>query len=1492
MGRAGMWCSPPGEGSEAMAFKIQELFPPKDLLDGVGDVETRLRNRQRLGPVGWAAVLYTALQAALLISRAVDERGGTWASAWTWVVLGAVFLLLLAVALVAWYYFWLRESRQPFRFTYCVEGFEPFPGSAKPQVSRMEYLAHDLSDRLADRIDRLRRLEEDQAASARAGPSREWESHVHVRGTYELRDVPPWKTLPGQREGRFLIVTPWIRVGAPGVPETRAHPVTIELTAKTDGRAAGATEIPGSVELQRSEYERLLNWLYFHVASEIYKRIRSDVERRIALLPRRRLRVAAYLREAEDYATSPTFDGYCDAADLYELALLETDVTARPLPESRLQHDVHLQLIDLDKGWTLARRWLARRVWSRFARADLVAARAEVGYARATVNRQILAMLSGRRHVLVALARTRAKTAVDRLMALPADERTRRALFEARTELALAWHRLDYPCEANAEVRQARETDPLAAATDQRFLLAAALDEANPRKARERFERAVEASRRGDEIAQYLYAEAWELVWRGRLCDDLDPTGARAICDAYRTVLALNPGNLSAWTSLGYVNWLVGAPDDAQLAFERGLDYKEIQTETYVAELDYGLARKLAEEGRFTHAYDHLSKAASAIVSSEMVYGRGSGFHGLEPGDIDPVLGRRRLLGGLNSFMFFDHVGPAMLRRFEEYVATIERLAASPLPDDPGVQPYMRDVVLAWALTDYAQAAEAFFRRTGDRRWRERARESLRRALDLDPKQWLARYALYSLTADSFAGTSSGGRSSTKAGEERHDIDYLVELNRLVPQWVRPQLEALRRDRSSENLSEQVRRLLPHGWLRTSKDGTIDYPAVLRRVDYELEHRWEKEFEDPHVQALEVWALRYPDMVASGAGAQDDTAEVLRRVFLHVRSHFRADWDMLYHLPELALTYDWLRRWYLRDPDSWERIQWIWILYKRKRDLSTGPAPEKASVIDRLLPRELRPGEVIDLLREVLRSTNWARPAVYRWLAYAFWRLREDARADGLEADERNAATARLEAMVRSAVTESEWRLAAHIDAARVVAGEGVRWRDWHLRPEDYWRMREALLREQDPSEGRAQARRLQAGLALVDLTSFVEDRRWHAPRPAVPPPAAAPLLPQRAELSPGWPAASADAPCDMERPRVSVRLPHRPGAGIDHTAAQQVRAELERQIVERMRLIGLGGRLDVEVGGSDNNVTVFCGRTGERAEAPVWPSSGRGDGRGLVRRVMDAVDRDPKVLVSAEQVSAYHQALLRWERRDVGQGPRPEAELPFTKAQLGAALCWLVHRGVPVRDPLSIRDLLAGVQGGGRPPEKALSDALESAYCRRRSRLIWLVVNPGEFASICSGDWHGLPGRPRPGILKLLRMATPPFWPALVGGLRVTASRDVEEGTYRVVINDHVGIHVPHDPKRLDTTLPDVLFQQRELVIGVDDVERLLGEHLKQAPAVVRSLLANRSLAEITRTMRTHPGAGVVASGARFAHLDQVAARQMLRAWPRRRSRSSRVPS
>src|SRR5206468_911058 len=137
----------------------------------------------------------------------------------------------------------------------------------------------------------------------------------------------------------------------------------------------------------------LLERVYFSVATEIYRQIREDVQRKIDLLPTSYLRGTAYLREADDYARSNTLDAYAEAATLYANAIREYDRLERIRPSDRWRHRWDRLL--------RARARLARevrrrgsRIWPRLARREVLAAKAEVGHANVLLTEFHLAGLS------------------------------------------------------------------------------------------------------------------------------------------------------------------------------------------------------------------------------------------------------------------------------------------------------------------------------------------------------------------------------------------------------------------------------------------------------------------------------------------------------------------------------------------------------------------------------------------------------------------------------------------------------------------------------------------------------------------------------------------------------------------------------------------------------------------------------------------------------------------------------------------------------------------------------------------------------------------------------------------------------------------------------------------------------------------------------------------------------------------------------------------
>jgi hypothetical protein len=130
-----------------------------------------------------------------------------------------------------------------------------------------------------------------------------------------------------------------------------------------------------------TDYERIIERVYSSVATELYKQIKQDVEQKIALLPTNYFRAVALLNEADDYASSNTIDAYEEASKLYERAFELFDRRLKPAPASLPRRFARAILLMI--GFT---RQLLKRVglyfWPRMGKAQLMCARAEIGYAK------------------------------------------------------------------------------------------------------------------------------------------------------------------------------------------------------------------------------------------------------------------------------------------------------------------------------------------------------------------------------------------------------------------------------------------------------------------------------------------------------------------------------------------------------------------------------------------------------------------------------------------------------------------------------------------------------------------------------------------------------------------------------------------------------------------------------------------------------------------------------------------------------------------------------------------------------------------------------------------------------------------------------------------------------------------------------------------------------------------------------------------------------
>ena len=733
---------------------VVSLVPPSDLLARVDGVESTLRTGKRLGTFGWFAFVVSVVEVSALVYTSSwwqGVRNLEWSNLATdWPIVGSTLLLIVSVLLINWTRFWVRESRAPFRYTYSIDQYQPL-GDTEPEP-RLLWLGEDLAERLSQRIGRLSLLDKEEAADR--------ESHIHIFGSYGIRR---------SSDGSCAVeVFSRIRLGPHGSAATLAHPVKFQLQ---------------SVEQLRDEegaqaYEKLLERIYFSIATHLYRQIHQDVLKKIELLPKRYFRAAAYFYEAEDYAGSNTLDAYGEAEQLYaEVVKLydPTWVERGHSPFHRMMRFLGRLLGDWALFW---RRWAAK-AFPRLGSVELMVARAEIGYANTLLYRRALAGLSGQRLNPIFEARPVAKNAVGRLERLGEDVPGRNsALFEGLVTLSNAYAALGSIEEAEAPLKKARRRDPIRAEQDARFLYVRG--RVVTRQPQQFFLRAIELEPTF-EVAQFELALAVERMWRRRRT--LEPTVAEMIADEYERVLTLNPGNIAAWASLGYMQWLLAEQGDekerearlvlAEQFLQRGREYKEIKRETFVAELDYGLARIAAERGDFKRAYRRYIEAVSAHFAQGVSHAP-DGY----------------------TASHFEGITPFILNRFDAYRGRVHKLWEKDRQvrnEQTGSR--VRDSVYSFVLNDYGEACLNYFLRSGDGQYLDDAREALVEA----EKELKARYPMipYNLNrlqrweAGPLAGRVEAAVQSAEARVESIllDIGSIQQVIRSEPYWPDGRLE-------------------------------------------------------------------------------------------------------------------------------------------------------------------------------------------------------------------------------------------------------------------------------------------------------------------------------------------------------------------------------------------------------------------------------------------------------------------------------------------------------------------------------------------------------------------------------------------------------------------------------------------------------------------------------------------------------------------------------
>jgi hypothetical protein len=748
---------------------LASLLPPADLLEQIEGVEQGLRRRRRLGTIGWIGLLVgTGSQVAAILDDSAwltDLLGRDWSALGDrWVLLTLLSIAVLSGILLSWSRFWLKESAEPFRYTFSIGEFTAEPGS--PEAKKLAWLRHDLEERLAKRIGRLSLLQEEEARASNGDSADDaaLDAHIHVDGHYVIRESAAPDLANPDGDGlpkRFVEIRTWVRIGPPGRPQTLAHPVKYNLkhagvtllrpsTPSASGTGQDAPEheptssgaTPTDGLLNQRQYERIVERTYFSVATQIYSQLRKDVQRKIDLLPTRRFRATAYIHEAEDYASSNTLDAYDAAEQLYEEARrIYGDPSLRSSAGAWWirgpQYVVQVARDMYHRG-----RARASRLVPRLGRLHVNIARAELGYANMLLYRRQLASLSGRLVNPVYAARPIAEQAVARLQRVTDRVPEQRAvLFDAYVILALAWVYLGSLRKGRECLDCARRVDPYRAERDARFFFVRGEAEPGARTAVPFFRRAVELDPKF-EVAQFRLASSMEDAWRAR--PTFERTEAGMVFDEYRHVLTLNPANITAWANLGYMAWLLEDARGAEYAYESGREYKDIKRETFVAELDYGLARLAAERGDFAAAYRHYTHAVSAYLAQ----GVGHAPHGY-------------------TSYFYGLIDERMMSRFHRYRRRVElKLETQRERIHPSAR--VLDAVHAFVLTEYGEASYNYYLRSADERCLQNARKAFETAAERDPACVMSHYNLYWFWVGS---------------DDRLAMDAISTVVKLEPHW-------------------------------------------------------------------------------------------------------------------------------------------------------------------------------------------------------------------------------------------------------------------------------------------------------------------------------------------------------------------------------------------------------------------------------------------------------------------------------------------------------------------------------------------------------------------------------------------------------------------------------------------------------------------------------------------------------------------------------------
>ena len=222
-------------------MKLSNIIPTADQLKLVQGIEGNLLRRRRSGTISATIALAGAIFQIVLSFSEKDylESVGNFFINLVQLRFGELLgpkglsvheltgILVLVIGfstyfLFRWTSFLLKESEEPFRYTFSIDSFTQVEKTPDKRFTlnaadRFLLLHHDLMESLDRRIRRFSLLDTGKEGVDKGTLT----SHIHIRGHYAIRE---------EKAGKWVIhVMPRVRVGPSNSPETLAYPVKYAL---------------------------------------------------------------------------------------------------------------------------------------------------------------------------------------------------------------------------------------------------------------------------------------------------------------------------------------------------------------------------------------------------------------------------------------------------------------------------------------------------------------------------------------------------------------------------------------------------------------------------------------------------------------------------------------------------------------------------------------------------------------------------------------------------------------------------------------------------------------------------------------------------------------------------------------------------------------------------------------------------------------------------------------------------------------------------------------------------------------------------------------------------------------------------------------------------------------------------------------------------------------------------------------------------------------